>query len=127
MAGYADETDHERGHREASARADKSRYGIGAAYVGRAYGHSEVDGWRGIVAVSDGGDGKVEILVAVGTVPTGAARGDRIAALVEEMAGDYIEPSVAVMADATTKSEERPGLRLDERFPVLWEAAFDLA
>ena len=111
-------------HARAAERAKTARYGIGAAVVESL--SPEDDGWRGSVAVTDASGERHLMLVAVGAdVPLGrgSARPELIAALVEEMAGDYPEDGrLHAMRDDTSQG---PGLRLDKRFPDLWRGAFN--
>src|SRR5262245_46753054 len=96
---------------EVLERAANTRNGIGAIFLGNASAAS--DGWRGMVAISDGGT-VIEVLVATTGQPrlgSGSVRPDVVAGLVEEMAGDYDdEDRLHAIQEATSSG---PGLRLD--------------
>jgi hypothetical protein len=116
-------TEEERAYAHARDRAQGARYGIAAAFLRNVAAHE--DGWRGVVAISDG-DQVIEVLVAVRSeVPLGpgSVRPAVVAGLVEEMVGDHaVDDRLTAMQSATSAG---PGLRLDERFPELWRGAFD--
>lgn len=118
-----DQSDREMAQDEAKARASSAPHGIGAVFLYNV--NAEDDGWHGVVTISDGRDSKIDVLVAVGAdVPLGpgSVKPEIVAALVEEMAGDYEEDGrLTALQSATSKG---PGLRLDDRFPDLWRSAF---
>lgn len=107
----------------ARARAADAPYGIGAAFV-QSVGSNDLDGWQGSVAVSDGTDAKVQVLVAVyakpGVYPRRAVVGERVAALVEQYAGRMpVENRLAELQAATVEDK---GIRLDRWFPDLYDS-----
>jgi hypothetical protein len=113
----------ERASDAARERAKDARCGVGAGFIGNV--DEGDDGWRGMVAVSDG-DRVIEMLVAVGApVPLGpgSVRSAIVADLVEEMACDF--DSTDRLGAMQSAKSGGPGLRLDDRFPTGWRDAFD--
>jgi hypothetical protein len=121
----ADRDDVEQAYTVARERATKARYGVGAAFIGSVFGDRADDSWRGVVAVTDGTEDHQMLVCVSETVPLGAgsAKGELIAALIEEMAGDYADGER--LEGLRQQGSRDTGLRIDQRFPDLWRAAFD--
>jgi hypothetical protein len=102
----------------ARARAASAPHGIGAAYV-RDRSDPELSSWYGEVAVDDGTG--VQLAVLVGITAAGGGRpfmtvdGDKVAGLIEELAGEFgPEQRLKDLVFATTSG---PGILLDRWFP----------
>jgi hypothetical protein len=110
----------------ASSRAVSAPFGIGAAYVqDRSEPNSR--GWYGEVAVDDGKGQKVSVLVGVtpegGGYPHMAINGQRVAALIEQLAGSLEgDDRVKAIVGATV---DGPGILLDRWFPDDYRSIFE--
>jgi hypothetical protein len=83
------------------------------------------DGWRGTVAISDGGDDRIEILVAVSSeVPLGPGSVRPRSSGRSSRKWPATTPETGRLHAMEAATSGGPGLRLDQRFPELWRTAF---
>lgn len=117
--------DEDRAAEVARRRTTTSPSGIGAAYISETT-ERDRDGWRGVVAVSDGEQSGVIHVAAAGHdgfrgMPV---NGEALASLVERRAGDF--PRHSRFADLMAATAEGHGLRLDSIYPDEWRRVRDI-
>ena len=121
--------DDSRGYDEAldraQARASTAPHGIGAAYV-QDRSDPGRRGWFGEVAVDDGTGKKLSLLVQVtaeaGGQPHMAVNGDKVAELMEELAGRFEGDDR--LKELLAATMEGPGILLDRWFPEDYKSIF---
>jgi hypothetical protein len=118
MERHENPQEFERAITVARSRAASAPHGIGAAYV-RDRSDPELPGWYGEVAVDDGSGAQLAVLVGIsasgGGSPFMTVDGDKVAAMIEELAGEFgPEQRLKDLVFATTSG---PGILLDRWFP----------